>query len=113
MKTRDLKIQNCEFEFKCTAKWDEMTLVSEDQVANSEVRFCDSCQKQVYLCDDDNELVMNVRLNRCIAVEQTDLESIPIGSHTLGMVVKYEDFDDDEDDDDDDDDESGSDEIKK
>ena len=110
MKTRNLTIQNCEFEFKCTAKWDEMAIVSEEHVDNNEVRFCDSCQKQVYFCGDDNELVMNVRLNRCIAVEQTDLESIPIGSHTLGMVVKYEDFDDDEDDDDD---EGGSDEIKK
>jgi hypothetical protein len=106
MKTRDLTIQNCEFEFKCTAKWEEMIIISDGQVAKSEVRFCDSCQKQIYFCGDDNELVMNVRLNRCVAVEQTDLESIPIGSHTLGMVVKYEDFDDD-------DNESGSDEIKK
>ena len=60
MKISDMTIRNCVFAFKCTAKWEEMKVVSEDHTRDIEVRFCDSCQKEVYFCDDDDELYLAV-----------------------------------------------------
>jgi hypothetical protein len=59
----DLTIRNCVFAFKCTAKWSELTPTDDDKIS-----FCQDCQKEVHLCEDDDELVKSVRLNRCIAI---------------------------------------------
>ena len=59
----DYTIRNCVFAFKCTAKWDELTPTDDDKI-----HFCGYCQKEVHLCEDDEELVKSVRLNRCIAI---------------------------------------------
>ena len=104
MKMSDMTIRNCVFAFKCTAKWEDMRVVNEDQIRVIEVRFCDSCQKEVYFCDDDDELARNVRLNRCIAIER----GVILSSITVGLPAPYGHFDEE-----DDDDETGSDEIKK
>lgn len=58
-----LTIRNCVFAFKCTAQWDELTLTDDDKI-----HFCQDCQKEVHLCEDDDELVVAVRLNRCVAI---------------------------------------------
>jgi len=60
-------IRNCVFAFKCTAKWDELTPTNDDKI-----HFCKDCQKEVFLCEDDEELVRSVRLNRCIAIYRED-----------------------------------------
>lgn len=60
-------IRNCVFAFKCTAKWDELTATDDDKI-----HFCNECQKEVHLCEDDDELVKSVRLNRCIAIYRED-----------------------------------------
>lgn len=59
----DLTIRNCVFAFKCTAKWSELTPTDDDKI-----NFCQDCQKEAHLCEDDDELVKSVRLNRCIAI---------------------------------------------
>lgn len=58
-----LTIRNCTFAFKCTAKWDELAETHDDKI-----HFCGECQKEVHLCEDDEELVEAVRLNRCVAI---------------------------------------------
>ena len=58
----NLTIRNCVFAFKCTVKWSEITPTDDDKI-----RFCQDCQKEVHLCEDDDELVKSVRLNRCVA----------------------------------------------
>lgn len=59
----DFTIRNCVFAFKCTAKWDDLMPTDDDKV-----HFCNECQKEVHLCEDDDELLASVRLNRCIAI---------------------------------------------
>jgi hypothetical protein len=59
----DLTIRNYIFAFKYTAKWSELMPSDDDKIS-----FCQDCQKEVYLCEDDDELVKSVRLNRCIAI---------------------------------------------
>jgi hypothetical protein len=58
-----LTIRNCIFAFKCVAKWDNLTPTDDDKI-----HFCQDCQKEVHLCEDDDELVVAVRLNRCVAI---------------------------------------------
>lgn len=58
-----LTIQNCVFAFKCTSKWSELR-----ETRDENIHFCGECQKEVYLCEDDEELVEAVRLNRCVAI---------------------------------------------
>jgi hypothetical protein len=58
-----LTIRNCVFAFKCTAQWSELIHTDDDKIS-----FCEDCQKEVHLCEDDEELVKSVRLNRCIAI---------------------------------------------
>ena len=61
--SNELTIRNCTFAFKCNARWEKL-----EQTENDEIRFCDDCQKEVFLCLDDDILVKNVMLNRCVAI---------------------------------------------
>ena len=48
-----------------------------EQKRNPKVRFCSTCSKSVYLCDDDAELYENVMKNRCVAIVR--MEKILLG----------------------------------
>ena len=61
--SNDLTIRNCTFAFKCNARWEQLEPTESD-----DIRFCDDCQKEVFLCLDDEMLVKNVMLNRCVAI---------------------------------------------
>ncbi len=45
-------IRNCIWGFKWDKAWDKPTQTEVDTV-----RFCGHCQKEVYLCDDDESVV--------------------------------------------------------
>lgn len=64
MYENEITLRNCTFSFKCTAKWNSM----EDVTLDKNVRFCFDCQKEVYYCHTDAELVSNIKLNRCVAI---------------------------------------------
>lgn len=57
-----IAIRNCVFAFKCEAKWDNLEILSCDNI-----RFCNVCQREVYFCYDDYELISNIHSNRPIA----------------------------------------------
>lgn len=63
----EVTIRNCVFAFKCSAKWDELSETEDDKI-----HFCHECQKEVHLCEDDEELAKSIRLNRCIAIYRED-----------------------------------------
>jgi len=60
----NITIRNCTFAFRCKADWDKM--ISSD--LDGRVRFCLDCQKEVHLCESDQELIHNVVNNKCIAL---------------------------------------------
>ena len=68
----DLTIRNCIFAFKCSAIWDEL-----EDTNDASIRFCQHCQKEVHYCADDEELVIAVRLNRCVAIEKNPGDKWP------------------------------------
>jgi hypothetical protein len=58
-------IRNCAFAFKCEARWEQLEILEWENI-----RFCNVCQKEVYYCYDDFELISNIYLNRCVAFER-------------------------------------------
>ena len=56
------RIRNCVWGYKCEKSWDG--LIATD---NKDIRFCDACDKEVYLCISRQELADSVLLNRCVA----------------------------------------------
>jgi hypothetical protein len=67
-------IRNCIFGIKCEADWEKMIVIQshdEDEQTTSEIRFCKSCQKEVYQCDYDETLLESIHLNRCIRIAAT------------------------------------------
>lgn len=58
----NLTIRNCRFAFKCDKEWDSL-----DDTGDEDVRFCQTCQKEVHFCNDNFELIQNIKLNRCVA----------------------------------------------
>ena len=63
--TENTVIRNCTFAFKCEAKWEQLEILDFDNI-----RFCNICQKEVYFCHDDDELIQNIHLNRCVAINR-------------------------------------------
>jgi hypothetical protein len=59
-----MQLRNCEFAFKCDAKWDDLDVTGEDKI-----RFCNECEKQVHRCDTDDELVGAIKSNLCVAIQ--------------------------------------------
>jgi hypothetical protein len=79
-----LTIRNCIFGFKCDKKWSELTITSDD-----EIKFCQTCQKEVYFCKSDDALASYVRLNRCVAIHREGI----INEVTMGYVIGPRDSD--------------------
>ena len=69
MSTSEYTIRNCVLGFKCNASWGEMRVVrhGDKDAGVSGARFCSTCQKEVFGCADDGELIENIRLNRCVS----------------------------------------------
>lgn len=70
-------IRNCSWGYKCEKTWG--SLIATD---NSNVRFCDACEKEVHLCKTKRELADSVLMNRCVAFSSRLLKaSYVLASH--------------------------------
>ena len=55
-----------------------MPIVSRSPKTESDIKFCNSCQKEVYECNDDDEIAKNIKLNRCVRFYDTDYDDQPL-----------------------------------
>lgn len=76
-----LSIRNCPFAFRCDRKWSALK-----RTADPDVRFCGDCQREVYRCHTDRELVEAVALNRCVTIQVDEYVRGPEGV-TMGYVA--------------------------
>ena len=53
---------NCEMEFKCSQKWDEMSAT-----VDANIRHCSACKKKVHFCHTVEDLDRAVNKHRCVA----------------------------------------------
>tara|TARA_Y100000996_G_C22051680_1_gene449384 strand:+ start:20 stop:277 length:258 start_codon:yes stop_codon:yes gene_type:complete len=58
---KDLYIKNC-FEFICPEKWENL-----ERSDNESLRFCGSCDKQVFKANSLEELEKFSKENKCVA----------------------------------------------
>lgn len=56
-------IRNCTFKKLCDAEWDQLTNTDDPFI-----RFCGSCQKNVYFCEIHDDVQEAVQLGRCVAI---------------------------------------------
>jgi len=57
-------IRNCVFGKQCEKKWDDLV-----QTDNQKIRYCSTCEQNVYLCQDEYALSEAIQANRCVAVD--------------------------------------------
>ena len=79
----DIKIRNCIYGLKCDQSWEEMTLTKKENV-----RFCENCEKEVFLVKKKGQLFEAIQLNRCVAIKP--LNSKHEEFHLLGKVIDYQ-----------------------
>ena len=80
-------IRNCNFILECPARWDG--LGPTDQEA---VRYCDVCQRKVFMCHTEDELRERIEQNECVAV-QLPRFVVPM----VGVPAREQDWEDAED----------------
>jgi len=62
-------IRNCSWGYKCEKKWEAL-----ESTSISSIRFCGACEREVHRCDNRDDLVQNVLLNRCVYFESALLK---------------------------------------
>ncbi|EAQ96929.1 hypothetical protein [Congregibacter litoralis] len=61
-KHKQYEIRNCSWGYRCEQTWD--TLITTDSPVE---KYCDSCERRVYLCDTLDDLASVVAENACAA----------------------------------------------
>lgn len=56
-------IRNCAFRFACPRDWDQL-----QETEEGSVRFCNTCESPVYLCETDAELRRHMVTDHCVAI---------------------------------------------
>ena len=64
-------VRNCIFGIKCNEKWKNMKHVRVDE-NDRDVKFCSTCEKEVFETRTKDELYTNIQLNRCVSIIYTD-----------------------------------------
>jgi hypothetical protein len=57
------RVENCDFAFRCPQKWHQLELT-----ADTRVRHCESCRKDVHYCTTINEARAHAQRGRCVAI---------------------------------------------
>ena len=70
--TKEL-IRNCVFGIKCDKNWKDMEHIRTDE-NDRDVRFCSSCEKEVYETITKDDLYTNIELNRCVLMRNEQYE---------------------------------------
>jgi hypothetical protein len=82
-------IRNCIWGVKCDRSWGNLK-----QTEDPTVRFCGHCQKEVFLCEDDESLIHSIIRNRCIAIDPESFSGdFPYGGNLIGSVAYGPDTD--------------------
>ena len=59
-----IDIRNCSFGFKCTQKWEGLLKRKEKNI-----KYCNDCEKEVYLIGTNEELMHAIKFNHCVAIK--------------------------------------------
>jgi hypothetical protein len=61
------ELWNCQnaFEFICPQTWESLVITESE-----DIRYCEVCRQNVYLCKTPNEFVQQGNLDRCVAISE-------------------------------------------
>lgn len=78
-----MDIKNCEILFECPKKWANL-----NETLSYDVRSCDVCNKNVYLCSDIEDLKIHSKERHCVALKiKDDTEE----RQMMGDIVYHDD----------------------
>jgi hypothetical protein len=80
----ETELWNCEnaFEFICPRKWDAL-----GSTESTNIRYCDVCSQNVYLCETPLEFVSQGNLGRCVAIRQEVTPTYAFFDHSMGRMM--------------------------
>ncbi len=58
---------NCRVGFRCSKTWDSLR-----DTGTGDVRYCDSCRRNVHFCETEGQLVDAVKRKDCVAFKTAD-----------------------------------------
>ena len=92
MSVSEYTIRNCGLGFKCNATWYELGIIrhGDADAGISGARFCRTCQKEVFECIDDGELIENIRLNRCVSFINESVSLPTVTGEILRVITLRE-----------------------
>ena len=79
-----IDIRNCSFGFKCNRKWEDLFKRKEKNI-----KYCNECEKEVYLIETNTELMDAIKFNHCVAIK-VRYDEIPQTKRpdiTVGMLT--------------------------
>lgn len=83
---KNTAIKNCEFLFKCPRDWEQLS-----KTDNEGIRFCNVCDKGVYLAEDDDTLKLLAALGKCVAIRRAsvsdEIDCTEDQDFLLGMIA--------------------------
>lgn len=62
------RVRNCPSAFKCEKSWDELVAKEAAGSRADSIRYCNDCEKNVYLCETIAEICEATREGKCVAV---------------------------------------------
>ena len=68
-------IRNCSLGYACTCKWDELK-----KLKSENIRFCNTCQKEVHDCNSIADLAESILLNRSVHIGEDVFDEVESGS---------------------------------
>lgn len=78
-----MEIKNCIFKFRCTRTWDSLSPTATDAV-----RYCDDCDRGVHLCETNEQLIIALHADRCVAIPaDLQLYSDSRDTYMVGRVL--------------------------
>lgn len=63
-------IRNCSWGYSCKASWSDLM-----KTADENIRFCENCEREVHSCDNREDLLFSISLNRCVNFSSSLLDS--------------------------------------
>jgi len=78
------ELWNCEnaFEFVCPRKWESL-----GHTESSNIRYCEVCSQNVYLCETPLEFVSQGNLGRCVAIRKEVTPGSAFFNHAVGRYL--------------------------
>ena len=71
-------IEGCEFAFRCPRRWEQLAETAED-----DQRYCVSCKRIVYRCDNPSLLEVHAKAGHCVAVPDRTGDGLSVGNLSM------------------------------